>query len=121
LKIIILIFFLCLAAEAFFFFLLRAGQQHWEYKGNKIVHPALGTYRGRETDFGGNGGLAGKGLHSAILSRRLTLLVIDVRRIVRILILPWTEFAQGINDLVTEEEEAREFNRRAIEDDERGR
>ncbi|TVU45276.1 hypothetical protein EJB05_04757, partial [Eragrostis curvula] len=85
---------------------------HCEYKGNKIVHPAFGTYRGRETDFeelasgerrAGNEGLI---LFDKLMIDCVGVLCEDDSVYFDPIV--DSEFAQGMNDIVKEEEEARE-------------
>lgn len=116
----------------FSIFLLRAGRCfHCEYKGNNIVHPAFGNYRGRETDFE----------ELACGERRVGiegLTLFDEHRIDFVGFLCEedsvyfdpavdSEFAKVMNDIAEEEEETREefyrqtaeegFHRVALEDD----
>lgn len=84
---------------------------HCEYKGKKIVHPAVGTYRGRETDFEemsrGERKIDNEGL---IIAERMNIefvgfssegdsLYFDPRMDY--------DFAVGLNSTVMKEEEAR--------------
>ncbi|CAL4889055.1 unnamed protein product [Urochloa decumbens] len=84
---------------------------HCEYKGKKIVHPAVGTYRGRETDFEelscGKRKIDNEGL---IIAEKMSIEFVGLSSEEDGLYFDPSmdyDFAVGLNNLVMEEEEAR--------------
>ncbi|CAN6315419.1 unnamed protein product [Urochloa humidicola] len=84
---------------------------HCEYKGKKIVHPAVGTYRGRETDFEelscGKWKIDNEGL---IIAEKMSIEFVGLSSEDDGLYFDPSmdyDFAVGLNNLVMEEEEAR--------------
>lgn len=85
---------------------------HCEYKGNKIVHPSFGTYHGRETDFEelacGERGIDNNGL---VISEKMAIETVGLSSEDDCVYFDPSmdsDFALGLNNLVKEEEKARE-------------
>uniref|UniRef100_A0A0E0QLP3 Uncharacterized protein n=1 Tax=Oryza rufipogon TaxID=4529 RepID=A0A0E0QLP3_ORYRU len=95
---------------------------HCECKGTKIVHPAIGTYRGRETDFEemscGKQEIDSKGL---IISEKMAIEFVGLCEDDIIYFDPSKDydFALGLNNLVREDDEALEELHRDIAECER--
>nr|BAD13100.1 unknown protein [Oryza sativa Japonica Group]BAD13166.1 unknown protein [Oryza sativa Japonica Group] len=95
---------------------------HCECKGTKIVHPAIGTYRGRETDFEemscGKQEIDSKGL---IISEKMAIEFVGLCEDDSIYFDPSKDydFALGLNNLVREDDEALEELHRDIAECER--
>ncbi|XP_052165360.1 uncharacterized protein LOC127782270 [Oryza glaberrima] len=95
---------------------------HCECKGTKIVHPAIGTYRGHETDFEemscGKQEIDSKGL---IISEKMAIEFVGLCEDDSIYFDPSKDydFALGLNNLVREDDEALEELHRDIAECER--